>query len=314
MKKVYLILVLFLIIILISFLLDNFISNGKELQSIQSVQDIDFEENQVIPWGIELIGKGNSKETKKKIKVAVLDSGINKNHKDLNGKVIKEYNAIQPQKPAEDILNHGTAIAGIITANDNDFGITGVSQNVEIYSVKVINDDGKIEKPFFLDGFEWAISQNVNIINISSGFPNDFPELQTLIDTAVEKGIIIVAASGNTFGLNAQFPARYENVLSISAINEQKKSPNFAANGKVDFVAPGVEILSLNNQGGYSTNKGSSYSTAYVTGIIAEFLLNNDFKQKDDISLKARNFLEKSSLNLEASENIVGAGIPVLHN
>ncbi|WP_369403646.1 S8 family peptidase [Gracilibacillus boraciitolerans] len=239
---------------------------------------------------------------------------MNKNHKDLSGKVVIEYNAIQPQNSAEDILNHGTAIAGIITANDNDFGITGgVSQNVEIYSVKVINDDGKIEKQVFLDGFEWAISQNVNIINISSGFSNDFPELRALIDTAVEKGIVVVAASGNTFGLNAQFPARYDNVLSISAITEQKTSPNFAANGKVDFVAPGVEVVSLDNQGGYSINDGSSYSTAYVTGIIAEYLLNNDLKQKDDISSEVRKFLEKSSLDLETSENIVGAGIPILN-
>ncbi|GAE95351.1 hypothetical protein JCM21714_4577 [Gracilibacillus boraciitolerans JCM 21714] len=78
-------------------------------------------------------------------------------------------------------------------------------------------------------------------------------------------------------------------------------------------MAPGVEVVSLDNQGGYSINDGSSYSTAYVTGIIAEYLLNNDLKQKDDISSEVRKFLEKSSLDLETSENIVGAGIPILN-
>ncbi|QNK87894.1 S8 family serine peptidase [Sporosarcina sp. resist] len=317
MKKIYLIVFLLGTITLSFYLGYNFHLKNEEVPFIQSEQNINFQDSQVIPWGTEIIGKKqNAKlENEKKIKIAILDSGINKDHKDLDGKIVEEYNAVQPQEPLVDTLNHGTAIAGIITANDNDFGIVGISQNVELYSVKVIDDNGKIKKNDFLDGFKWAMSQDVNIINISLGFPNDFPELNKLIDSAVNKEIIIVAASGNTFGLNAQFPARYDGVFSVGSIDKQGKLPSFSANGKVDFVAPGVDVLSLNNdRESYSYSEGSSYSTAYITGIISEFLLSNDFKGKEDIFFEVQSFLEKSSLKLKGDKGNIGNGFPILKN
>lgn len=128
----------------------------------------------------------------KKIKVAVLDSGINKNHKDLKGKIVKEFNPIDSSIETENKLSHGTSIAGIITANNTNSEVTGVTQNVELYSVKVIKNDGKIERQGFIDGFKWAISQNVDIINLSLGFQKDFPELRELVDDAVKKELLLL--------------------------------------------------------------------------------------------------------------------------
>ncbi|MEH7730507.1 S8 family serine peptidase, partial [Bacillus safensis] len=228
----------------------------------------------------------------------VLDSGINKNHKDLKGKVVKEFNPIDSSIEFENKLSHGTSIAGIITANNTDSEVTGVTQNVELYSVKVIKNDGKIERQGFLDGFKWAISQNVDIINLSLGFQKDFPELRELVDDAVKKGIIIVAASGNTYGLNSQFPARYDNVISVGAIDSKNKVPQFSAIGKVDFFAPGVNVLSLNNKGENSVYTGSSYSTAYITGVIADYLYKEKINKDEKSFSQVYTYLESSSTEM----------------
>ncbi|MGQ0439213.1 S8 family peptidase [Bacillus sp. B-TM1] len=71
-----------------------------------------------------------------------MDSGINKNHQDLKGKIVKDYNAINPGNENVDNYGHGTAVAGIIAAHDDDLGLTGISPNAEIYDVKVLDDKG----------------------------------------------------------------------------------------------------------------------------------------------------------------------------
>lgn len=124
------------------------------------------------------------------MKVAILDSGIYKDHEDLQGKVVREFNVINPNEPISDDYGHGTAIAGIITANDNDIGIVGMTQNVELYDVKVLGKDGigKIED--LTAAIEWCIKQRVDIINISSGFQTEDANLGQAINDAVNAGII----------------------------------------------------------------------------------------------------------------------------
>ncbi|PGQ46455.1 peptidase S8, partial [Bacillus thuringiensis] len=77
-----------------------------------------------------------------RVKIAILDSGISKNHPDLVGKIKGEYNAINVDEPIVDNLGHGTAIAGIIAAKDNDKGVVGISPESDIFSVKVLSDSG----------------------------------------------------------------------------------------------------------------------------------------------------------------------------
>ncbi|MGG4266085.1 S8 family peptidase [Peribacillus simplex] len=287
---------------------------SKEELVLHKVQKDEWDKKQHIPWWRNIVGNSKNVEVDKKIKVAILDSGINKNHKDLEGKVVKEFSSIGSSFSNEDNLGHGTAIAGIITANDNKFGIIGVTQSVEVYSAKVIKDDGKIDKKDFINGLEWAISQNVDVINLSLGFQSDFPELRSLIADALNKGIILIAASGNTYGLNAQFPARYDDVISVGMINEEKESTKFSAIGKIDFVGPGENILSLNNTGGYSYNEGSSYSTAYVTGVVAEYLSRQNLNKDKSIQLKVYEYLKKSSVKVNGDKNTVGYGLPTIQN
>ncbi|WP_053360928.1 S8 family serine peptidase [Bacillus sp. FJAT-27251] len=233
---------------------------------------------QVIPWNVKLLNpqtsqNKNSTNENRKVKVAILDSGINKDHEDLVGVVKKQYNAISPEEPVIDDFGHGTAIAGIIGANNNDIGVLGLnSSGVELYDVKVLDAKGKGNIDYLVDGIEWSIKEEVNIINISSGITSDKEELRRVIDKAVSSGIMIVAAAGNTYGTGVEYPAKYDGVLSINSINKDFKRPSSAARGKIDYAAPGVDIVSTNHSGGYGSFTGTSFAAAHATAVISLYL------------------------------------------
>ncbi|MDM5286907.1 S8 family peptidase [Peribacillus frigoritolerans] len=246
--------------------------------------------------------------SKDKVVVAVLDSGINQNHTELKGIVKKSFNALNNSNDLSDNFGHGTAIAGLI-ASKNDDSI-GVSKNVVIYSVKVIQDNGEVNVSDFIGGLRWAIDENVDVINISLGFNTGSKELKDIVDEAVNSGIIIVASSGNTNGLNAQYPARFENVISIGVVNEQLLPTKLSAIGKIDFVAPGTNLISLDNHGEYSQFNGSSFSTALVSGVIVENLYNLDIKKGKNTFSEVMYLLKKNSKGINLNKEKVGNGVP----
>ncbi|WP_182917196.1 S8 family serine peptidase [Bacillus sp. PK3_68] len=197
---------------------------------------------EVIPWGQAYVGI--DKEIRNsKVKVAILDSGINSNHSDLKNKVTKSYNVIRSTNSTSDDFGHGTNIAGIITANHNSHGIIGVSPNVEIYDIKVLNAEGKGEIDDVLTALLWAYKNDVDIINISFGFSTNYSELQEMIDLLVSEGIIIVAASGNNLGQEVDYPARYPNVISVGSIDKDGNIDTLSAQGKIDVLLQGKIYL-----------------------------------------------------------------------
>ncbi|MFJ7838857.1 S8 family peptidase [Lysinibacillus sphaericus] len=122
----------------------------------------------------------SEKPTNKKIKVAILDSGIS-HHAALKNKIVASYNAIETDQEPIDELNHGTAIAGIIGSSHNKMGFSGIAKdNVEIYNVKVLNTQGKSDFQTVINGIEWSIKNDVDIINISFGFETNNLELKRL--------------------------------------------------------------------------------------------------------------------------------------
>lgn len=127
----------------------------------------------------------------------------------------------------------------------------------------------------------WAYENNVDIINISFGFSKHYSALQEMIDLLVSEGIIIVAASGNNLGQEADYPARYPNVISVGSINKDSSIDILSAQGKVDVFAPGKEIFTTSMSGDYETVRGTSFSTAYITGTLVNGLSNGDINTDD---------------------------------
>ncbi|WP_245671228.1 S8 family serine peptidase [Pseudobacillus wudalianchiensis] len=262
---------------------------------------------QIVPWGQELVGVNTN--TDKKIKVAILDSGIHDQHEDLIGKVTKKFNALEPGKEIRDDFGHGTAIAGIITANHNDGGIVGVNQNIEIYDVKVLDEHGTGEVEDFIKGIHWAMKEGADMINVSFGIQSDNDQLKEAITEAREAGIIIVAAAGNTYGLGVDYPAKYENVLSVAAINKELLRPSSSARGKIDYTAPGVNILSTDHKGGYSLFTGTSFAAGYASGAISVLLANYKSSSLAE-AIPFEEFLQKHTFHLaEKKENEYGKGL-----
>lgn len=292
-----------LLFILIPFLL---IACSNESIEIFSLSSEDCKKN----WSLCEIAPSKTIKisTTKKIKVAVLDSGIDESHPLLKGKVIKSYDAINGGSNTNDSYGHGTAIAGIIAAAPNNQTIQGIFPYIELYDVKVLNDKGGGKIKDLVNGIKWSIKQEVDIINLSFGFQKDDRNLKKAIDEAYAHNITIIAAAGNTLGLSTDYPARYKNVISVSSIDKEMKRDIFAAKGKIDFVAPGVDIPVLTTSRTINLVSGTSFSTAYVTGIVASYLAQGEMKKENSTLL---NQLKEHSKDLgdKGPDNKYGYGL-----
>ena len=141
------------------------------------------------------------------IKVAVIDAGMQTTHPDLRGKIIKPYNAITGGTSLPPSI-HGTHVAGIIAASKNKIGITGIAPNVKIIPVNVFQGDAA-DIYTVADGIDYAVNAGADIINLSLTTEDYTEVLNDSIQSAIKKGVIVVAAVGNDKTSRPQYPAAY---------------------------------------------------------------------------------------------------------
>ncbi|MBA7712133.1 Thermophilic serine proteinase [subsurface metagenome] len=202
------------------------------------------------------------------ILVAVLDTGIDRNHEDLAGKVVAEVN-FSDSPVVDDLHGHGTHIAGIIAANtDNSIGIAGVAPGCLLMNVKVADDNGRCDAAAIAEGIVWAVDRGARVLNISLCVSEPSKELEEAIIYAWSCGAVIVVAAGNDSGSVSQYPAYYPECIAVTATREDDSRSPLANYGDwVDVAAPGYQIYSTlpDDQYGYKT--GTSQAAAYVTGL-----------------------------------------------
>ena len=206
---------------------------------------------------------------KESVPVAVLDTGIDPDHQDLNGLIIAEADFTDSSGPG-DIYGHGTHVAGIISAKNDDVGIVGVAPGCRLLNVKVADDIGRCQASSLAEGIIWAVNNGASVINISLEIKDPSPQLEEAINYAWSHGSIIIAAAGNDGNESPVYPAYYENCVAVAAINQDGNLAPLSNYGDwVDVVAPGFDIYSTlpNNDYGYKT--GTSFATAYVSGVAA---------------------------------------------
>lgn len=220
-------------------------------------------------WALDYVGQARNQYSNQ-IKIAILDSGINKSHDALKKVQFEEVNMVEPNRPIIDKFGHGTAIAGIIAGEK--VGVNSLEPKLILYDVKVLNDKGEGKIEDIINGIMWCIEQEVDLINISFGFFDDKKGLHDAIRAATKEGIVVIAAAGNTMGLSVDYPAKYEEVLSIASIDKEFNISPQSGYGKIDYSAPGVKVISTDNQGGMSEFSGTSFATAYASGIIASII------------------------------------------
>ncbi len=204
------------------------------------------------------------------ILIAILDTGIDKNHEDLAGKVVAEVN-FSDSPTLSDIHGHGTHIAGIVAASSNNSkGIAGLAPESLLMNVKVADDQGKCQASVIAKGITWAVDNGASVINISLELRQSSSELESAIDYAWRRGVLIIAAAGNDGSELPTYPAYYENSISVAATRQNDTLAPLSNYGDwVDVAAPGFNIFSTLPNDNYGYKSGTSFATAYVSGIAA---------------------------------------------
>jgi len=240
------------------------------------------------------------------VNVAIVDTGIDPAHPDLN--VVGGTNCVGGTSFVDD-NGHGSHVAGIAAALDNDIGVVGVAPGANLYAVKVLNSGGFGSFSSVACGLDFAArtrsthdtADDIAVANLSlTGSGTDDGNcgktnrdvLHKAVCGAVAKGVVVVVAAGNSRADASNYaPASYDEVLTVSAISDSNGIPGERGHGKnvnpdffagfsnfgpdVDIAGPGVGILSTYKNGGYATLSGTSMASPHVAGAVALFVSQN---------------------------------------
>ena len=237
----------------------------------KSDEELPEQPAETIPWGVEYMNdlSPDSVNTGNGIKVAIIDTGIDVDHPDLVDNIKGGYNATSKKKSYDDDNGHGTHVAGIIAAADNEIGVIGVAPEAEIYAIKALDAYGNGYISDVVEGIEWCIDNDIDIINMSIGIESDSLVLHESVNNADSAGVIMVAATGNNYGGNSEYPAAYDEVIGVGALDVNGNSSKMSALYNVDEWAPGLEILSTYLNASYTVMNGTSMAAPhYVKCII----------------------------------------------
>ena len=206
------------------------------------------------------------------VTIAVLDTGINAGHEDLQASIVPGYNFIDNNNNPVDGHGHGTHVAGIAAAiTNNAKGIAGVAGGAKIMPVKVMNDSGSGDYASIINGIKYAADNGAKVISMSLGGPGSSQAMQDAVDYAISRGASVVAASGNSNSAVA-FPGNCNGVITVGAVDSNNQRASFSNYGpEMDVVAPGVNIISSykGNANSYTSMSGTSMATPFVAGVTA---------------------------------------------
>ena len=268
------------------------------------------------------------------IRIAILDTGIEPEHIDLgtiafndndpvngidddeNG-LIDDYMgwdfADSDNDPTSDQSDHGLKVAGVSSAKSgNAIGIAGVGYNTSFVPIKIFTSENGVSSNAY-DAIMYAADQGYEILNLSWGSPNSFSQYrQDIINYAtLEKGVVIVAAAGNTPSNLDFYPASYDHVLSVAATDENDVKADFSTfSRKVDLSAPGSRIISTETGNGFSQGSGTSFSAPQVAGAAALLMS----KYPNWTNLQIMEHLRVTTDNIDevsgnqSFENLLGSG------
>jgi len=241
---------------------------------------------ETLPWGVDRIDADLvwGITTGDPVKVAIIDTGIDLTHPDLKDNIKGGYNAINSRESANDDNGHGTHVAGIIAAIDNEIGVIGVGPKIDLYAVKVLDRNGSGYLSDVIEGLDWAIQNGMQVVNMSLGTSDNIDSFHQAVQKVNAAGITQVAAAGNNYGGAVDYPGAYDEVIAVSATNKSDRIANFSSVGpQVDLAAPGVSIYSTYKGSTYKTLDGTSMASPHVAGTAA-LVLTQTAKCDTDLS------------------------------
>jgi hypothetical protein len=222
------------------------------------------------------------------VTVAIIDSGIDTDHQEFVGRISDlSYNSFTEEVGipyVEDDLGHGTNVAGIIAAKrDNDFGIDGLTDNVQLMVIKVNKpgEEGYLNS-LIVKGIYYAVDNGADVINLSLGSTSQDSTVLAAVEYAHQNEVFVVASSGNDGNDVPFYPASYPTVISVGSVSENGEISYFSNYGEyVDLVAPGDLLYTTNLDNGFAKVSGTSFSAPHVSALIALLISTGNFSYEE---------------------------------
>lgn len=212
------------------------------------------------------------------VKVAVIDTGILNAHEEFDGRLVQHLSMLKGSSSPStaDVQGHGTHVSGIVAANlNNSKGGAGIAPEASLYVYGVGNEDGSIEEAAELRAINQAVKDGIDVINMSLGSGWYDENENTVLQNAYKAGIAIFAAAGNDSTNGKSYPASYDNICSIAALQQDGKKATYTNyNDSVDLAFPGTGIYSTYNEAAdsYTYMDGTSMACPVASGVAAVIL------------------------------------------
>ncbi len=264
-------------------------------------------------WGLRAIGAEGAWGITRGagITVAVLDSGVDRTHPDLAGRLLPTRDLVGDGNVG-DPFGHGTRIAGIIAGVMDGAGIAGLASDVRVLPIRVLAADGEGDQRRTARGIREAVEAGAQVINLSLSSQTRSTAQAQAIEYALARGVTVVAAAGNrrTQGSPTVFPAAYPGVIGVSSVAPTLRASKFASRGSfIDLAAPGQRILTTLPGGRWGNDDGTSLAAAYVAGAAALVRAANPTLDREE----ADRILTSTAIDLGAPGHDETYGHGLLH-
>ncbi|MEW6724658.1 MAG: S8 family peptidase [Bacillota bacterium] len=243
----------------------------ERIEPDREVKTVDL----VVPWNIIKVGARRARRVTDGtgVRVAVLDTGLDRTHPDLRANIAGGYNFVANNAFFDDDNGHGTHVAGVIAANGS-YHLVGCAPGCTLYGLKVLDYRGYGYYSWVIAALDWCVRNHVHVANLSLGGTAYSRAFRKACVYAYYQGVLQVAAAGNQGcrrrGSSILYPARFWPCIAVGAIARNGVRPRWSSCGQqLELCAPGVNIYSTYYGNSYVTLSGTSQACPHVTGIAA---------------------------------------------
>lgn len=237
-------------------------------------------------WNLENIGVYGALKTASGagISIGIIDTGCDYTHPEISRRfgMDKGYDFVEDSGKPLDRNGHGTHVAGTVAGS-----FCGIARDSRLYAIRVLDSEGSGSEADVMKGIEWALKSKVDVVNMSLGSSEYSEAFKEMCYYACSRGMIISAAAGNDGEPIYDYPASFEPVISVAAVDKRNKHAYFSnINDLVDISAPGVDIVSSYPGGGYRMLSGTSMASPHIAGCIALALSAGLGKENYETAMK----------------------------